>query len=54
MTWDKQPFFAGTYFPKESRHGMPGFIELCLKVSHVYENDRASLLENAGRIKAYI
>ena len=23
MTWDKKPFFAGTYFPVHSRYGMP-------------------------------
>jgi len=25
MTPDKKPFFAGTYFPKETRHGRMGF-----------------------------
>src|SRR5918997_4631921 len=25
LTPDGQPFFAGTYFPKEDRHGMPAF-----------------------------
>ncbi len=26
---DQQPFFGGTYFPKEPRHGMPAFREIC-------------------------
>ena len=25
MTWDKKPFFAGTYFPPKSKYGMPSF-----------------------------
>ena len=25
LTADAEPFFAGTYFPKEPRHGMPAF-----------------------------
>jgi uncharacterized protein YyaL (SSP411 family) len=31
------PFFAGTYFPKEPRHGMPAFTELLVKVAQYYE-----------------
>ncbi|MGD9409886.1 MAG: thioredoxin domain-containing protein, partial [Thiohalocapsa sp.] len=25
---DQKPFFAGTYFPKEQRHGLPAFAQL--------------------------
>ena len=25
LTPDGEPFYAGTYFPKEDRHGMPAF-----------------------------
>jgi hypothetical protein len=28
LTPDKKPFYAGTYFPKESRQGMPGLLEI--------------------------
>ncbi|HNI12725.1 MAG TPA: thioredoxin domain-containing protein, partial [bacterium] len=28
MTWDKKPFFTGTYFPKRSRHGRIGMHDL--------------------------
>ena len=28
LTPDAKPYFAGTYFPPEPRHGMPGFPEL--------------------------
>src|SRR5262245_64723254 len=29
---DRRPFFGGTYFPPESRHGMPGFPTLLDRV----------------------
>lgn len=33
---DHMPFFAGTYFPKSARHGLPAFTELLENVAHVY------------------
>jgi len=30
---DQQPFFGGTYFPKERRHGLPGFGEVLARVA---------------------
>ena len=31
LTPDRKPFFAGTYFPKEGRHGLPSFMEVLKK-----------------------
>jgi uncharacterized protein len=33
---DHRPFFGGTYFPKEPRHGMPAFGELLKRVAEYY------------------
>ncbi len=33
---DQRPFFGGTYFPKESRYGMPAFGELLKHVANYY------------------
>lgn len=52
MTWDKKPFFAGTYFPVYSRYGMPGFCELLNAVSEQWNNNRAALLRSADNIIA--
>ena len=30
------PFFAGTYFPKQGRYGLPGFLELLPRVAAAY------------------
>lgn len=43
MTPDKKPFYAGTYFPKNSRHGMPGFIDLLRTISRVWSTRRHEL-----------
>jgi len=33
---DQKPFFGGTYFPRESRYGLPGFRDVLLRVSEYY------------------
>lgn len=50
MTWDKKPFFAGTYFPPYSRHGMPGFFELLNAISSQWQNNRYKLINSADMI----
>lgn len=47
MTWDKKPFFAGTYFPVQSRYGMPGFSDLLLAIVNRWKENRRLLLESA-------
>lgn len=36
LTPKQQPFFGGTYFPKQSRHGLPGFLDLLPRVAETY------------------
>ncbi len=50
MTWDKKPFFAGTYFPPYAHYGMPGFINLLETVKEQWENNREGLLKSAEQI----
>jgi len=47
MTPDKTPFFAGTYFPRESRHGRIGMIELTRRVSEMWKTQRKEVLHSA-------
>ncbi len=35
---DQTPFFAGTYFPKTARQGMPSFVEILQKVEGYYRH----------------
>lgn len=36
LTPDLKPFYVGTYFPKESRYGIPGFKEILNQLSQAY------------------
>ena len=50
MTPDKKPFFAGTYFPKETRFGRIGLIDLIKRVKDLWDNSRNDLLDSSERI----
>lgn len=50
MTWEKQPFFAGTYFPVHSQYGTPGFLELLTAIVRQWEHDRHALFRSAGEL----
>ncbi|MGI9315910.1 MAG: thioredoxin domain-containing protein, partial [bacterium] len=41
------PFFAGTYFPPEPRHGMPGFGELLEKIAGHYQQNKGKMQDHA-------
>ena len=54
MTPDKRPFFAGTYFPKESLYGRPGMLDLIPRIQQVWTSDRAKLLEGAEKVVDFL
>ena len=39
LTPDRKPFFAGTYFPKKSRFGRLGVVELCQQIRDLWQDD---------------
>lgn len=43
MPEDQMPFFGGTYFPDEPRHGMISFKELLQRVSTAYEQKKPDI-----------
>jgi uncharacterized protein len=47
MTPEKKPFFAGSYFPRHSRWGRPGLLDILSQVNEKWQQDRA-LLVHAG------
>ncbi|MDY0409002.1 thioredoxin domain-containing protein [Virgibacillus soli] len=51
MTPDKVPFYAGTYFPKESRHGMPGLVEALVKLHKKYVEDPDHISEVTDSVR---
>ena len=40
LTPDQKPFYVGTYFPKESRYGMPGFGTILTQLSEAYTSKK--------------
>lgn len=52
LTPDGTPFYGGTYFPPERRHGMPSFPEVLLAVADAWASDRQNVLLSAEKIRA--
>jgi uncharacterized protein YyaL (SSP411 family) len=50
MTPDKQPFFAATYIPKQTRFGRVGMLELIPRIKDVWETRHDEVVESAGKI----
>jgi uncharacterized protein YyaL (SSP411 family) len=50
LTPQGAPFFGGTYFPKEGRYGLPGFLELLPKVAAAYREQGDRLAEQNLRL----
>jgi len=52
MTPDKKPFFAGTYFPKESRSGIIGMLDLVPRIKEIWITRREEVVKSANQITA--
>ncbi|MGI9020759.1 MAG: thioredoxin domain-containing protein [Solirubrobacterales bacterium] len=48
------PFYGGTYFPPEPRHGMPSFRMVMEAVAESWGSQRKRIRESAGRIRAQL
>ncbi|HET6592174.1 MAG TPA: thioredoxin domain-containing protein [Xanthomonadales bacterium] len=49
---DLVPFFAGTYFPRERRYGMPAFRELLAAIDEWFRNNDAERQEQSLKLRA--
>ncbi len=54
MTPDKKPFFAGTYFPKDSRMGLPGLMAVLEKCYKAWQENRQEVLDTSSTIVSAI
>ncbi|WP_052664091.1 thioredoxin domain-containing protein [Nitriliruptor alkaliphilus] len=52
LTPDGRPFHAGTYFPREPRHGMPSFPQVIEAVVDAWTTQREKVTESADTITA--
>ncbi|OPX45993.1 hypothetical protein CLHUN_04680 [Ruminiclostridium hungatei] len=53
LTPGRQPFFAGTYYPKDDSRGTMGLLSLLQAIRDAWENNRKALLDSAREIIAY-
>ncbi len=51
---DQTPFFAGTYFPKTSRYGMPGFKDVLAQVAAAYRDKRHEIEQQNEHLRAIL
>jgi uncharacterized protein len=48
LTPDGEPFFGGTYYPPEPRHGLPSFRQLLVAIAGAYRERRKDVKEQAA------
>jgi uncharacterized protein len=51
LTPDGRPFYGGTYFPPQPRHGLPSFRQVLAAVHQAYSDRRDEVLESAATIQ---
>jgi uncharacterized protein YyaL (SSP411 family) len=54
LTPEQKPFFAGTYFPRNSGRGMIGFADLLSSVAEAWKTRRKDLLNQAESVLSHI
>ncbi len=50
MTPEKKPFFAGTYFPKETKYGRIGLIDLIKRIKIIWNSQRDDIYMSSDKI----
>lgn len=53
LTPEGLPFYAGTYFPPEDGHGMPGFATILRRLAEFYQHRREDVREQAEEFRAF-
>jgi uncharacterized protein YyaL (SSP411 family) len=54
LTPEGEPFFGGTYFPPNPRHGLPSFREVLLAVSQAYRERRDDVARTARQLVDHV
>ncbi len=54
LTPDGRPFYGGTYFPDEPRHGMPSFRQVLEGVARAWREGRTEVEDAGGRLAAQL
>lgn len=54
LTPEAKPFWGGTYFPKQSRYGKPGFLDVLRLISKVWHEDRIRVEQNVQALVNHV
>ncbi len=54
LTPEGEPFFGGTYFPPEPRHGLPALTQVLLAVSDAWETQRDEVRSSSANLAEHI
>src|SRR5438093_7884716 len=54
LTPDLQPFFGGTYFPPDDRHGMPSTPRVLSGVADAFRSRRAEVVEQGRQLASHL
>jgi len=54
MTPAKEPFFAGTYFPKDKRGGRSGLFQILPMIADAWTSKRQDIMTSVGQVKNYL
>lgn len=54
LTTDGTPFFGGTYWPKDERHNMPGFLKVLEAVQDAWVNERDRVTESGTKLADHL
>lgn len=54
LTPEAKPFWGGTYFPKHSKYGRPGFMDVLSAVSRAWMNDREKLINASASLHDHV
>ncbi|MEZ0168871.1 thioredoxin domain-containing protein [Microvirga sp. TS319] len=54
LTPQAEPFWGGTYFPKEPRFGRPGFVPILKEISRLYHAEPDRILKNRDVLREHL
>jgi uncharacterized protein len=54
LTPEGKPFWGGTYFPKHSHYGRPGFLDVLRSINGVWRNDQQRVEQNVAALTQHI
>ncbi|HEY2329183.1 MAG TPA: thioredoxin domain-containing protein, partial [Verrucomicrobiae bacterium] len=52
LTPDLKPFFGGTYFPPDTRHGRPSFLQLLEQIASLWRERKMEIVASADELHA--